>query len=484
MQAVREFFAGLTQSEALRYCLGLQDFHNAPPLARHAVVICFDTEGWNPDSRKLTEVGFNGFHSNDMRSTEAGPWGEHFLRKVHFYHARIAENSHLKNKSGTMGDPEKNRFGKTRFLSCFEARVALEEFFAPRTADGRGICPVIVLGHALGGDTEKLQKLLTFSTNRLGNVVKACDTQAMVRELGFWSDRNQVGLQRLIFELGFEYRDAHTASNDAAMTMIAAILLVLESNGHSEKKELQDVIDGVEAASQYHEWFHGSDKYCTRCHSPGHNVKNRGDGQPCKKYVRCEHCREAGRHEAQHGHDTSDCISFALANGNSKTAAKKKKAEREAMAEKARLEGRNISEVIRDRRGSYTRRGTSYTVSAALALPLHEHRSRPKKDSVISTANGADAKSSGGSSSSSQAPRHIDYRHSPDGTTTSLGSPLRVLAPAVAITSKRPSRSQSSGNATQSGGLNFASTNIFATIGSDDVDKNSEDSDNDKPQTL
>lgn len=282
-----------------------------------------------------------------------------------------------------MGDAEKNRFGQSRFLSGKETRVALEEFFATHTPDGKGICPVIVLGHALGGDTEKLYKLLSFSTDRLGNVVKECDTQTMVRELGFWTDRNQIGLQRLIFELGFEYRDAHTASNDAAMTTIAAILLVLENNGFSEEKNLQEVIDGVEAASQGHDWFHGSDKYCTRCHAVDHVVNNRGDGQSCRKHVHCTHCRAAGRGNAQWGHSTADCISYALANGNSKIAADKKKAEREAAVEKARLEGRDVDEIMasRPRRDSHARRGTMQTMSGTLELPLHNLRSEPKATS-------------------------------------------------------------------------------------------------------
>lgn len=98
MQAVREFFQKMTQSEALQYCLGTRDCPDAPPLAQYTTIICFDTEGWNPDSRKLTEVGFNGFCANDMRSIKAGPWGENYLRNIHFYHARISENAHLRNK--------------------------------------------------------------------------------------------------------------------------------------------------------------------------------------------------------------------------------------------------------------------------------------------------------------------------------------------------------------------------------------------------
>ncbi|KAF2438179.1 hypothetical protein P171DRAFT_334645, partial [Karstenula rhodostoma CBS 690.94] len=229
-----------------------------PPLAYLTTVICFDTEGWNADSSKLTEVGFNRFFAESVRQIEPGLWGEGILRKASFYHARIAENSHLQTRSGTKGDPTSNRFGRTRFLSSKEACIALEEFFAVRTADGQGICPVVILGHALGGDIEKLWRLLGFDPNRLGNVVKEIDTQQIVRDMGFWIARDQVGLQRIIFTLGFEYRDAHTASNDAAMTLIAAVLLVLPGNGSSEEKKLQEVVDEIERLSQGDTWDHGS----------------------------------------------------------------------------------------------------------------------------------------------------------------------------------------------------------------------------------
>lgn len=103
MAHVQSFFEGLTDAECLEFCLGLEDitdprFRNVHPMAYIATVICFDTEGWNADSSKLTEVGFNRFYAAATRSVDAGPWGENFLSAASFYHARIAENSHLQNR--------------------------------------------------------------------------------------------------------------------------------------------------------------------------------------------------------------------------------------------------------------------------------------------------------------------------------------------------------------------------------------------------
>jgi len=103
MAEVKLFFTTLSHAECLQFCLGIEDttdalFSNVPALAYLTTVICFDTEGWNADSSKLTEVGFNRFSAASARSVEPGSWGENFLRQASFYHARIAENSHLESR--------------------------------------------------------------------------------------------------------------------------------------------------------------------------------------------------------------------------------------------------------------------------------------------------------------------------------------------------------------------------------------------------
>ncbi|KAJ4349525.1 uncharacterized protein N0V89_008141 [Didymosphaeria variabile] len=406
MAEVKLFFSALTHAESLQFCLGIEDttdarFSKIPALAYLTTVICFDTEGWNADSSKLTEVGFNRFSAQSARSVKPGPWGENILHNASFYHARIAENSHLESRTGTQGDPTSNRFGRTRFLSIQEARIALEEFFAVRTADGQGICPVVILGHALGGDTVKLWKLLGLDPNRLGNVVKEVDTQQIVRDLGYWRSRDQVGLQRIIHELGFEYRDAHTASNDAAMTLIAAVLLVLPNNGYSEEKGVQEVVDGIERLSQGDAWDHGSDKYCQHCHSRDHFAENGGRcGGRCKVPVHCDHCAALGRRQAASSHMTEDCVSFALENGNSKKAKANRESKREAGRERKILKNEEhvVDKIVQEHvpRGttgihqsskggwaSHRRRTATHILwnPAKLLLPLAKHTNAHKSES-------------------------------------------------------------------------------------------------------
>jgi hypothetical protein len=220
------------QADILRYCLGLKDFPDAPPLAKRIIVICFDTEGWTADSAKITEVGFNTFDVRDMFKLggKRGPHGLNLLKNVYFYHIRVQPNAHLLNIKYCPGDPTANRFGQTRFLTRGETQGCLNDAFGwllDSTKPELGYCPVILLGHALGGDLDKLQNTLGWSPQSLGNIVKVVDTQQLVRDVGWWDKRDQIGLPAIVARCNFTYRNAHTASNDAAMTTISAITMVL-----------------------------------------------------------------------------------------------------------------------------------------------------------------------------------------------------------------------------------------------------------------
>ncbi|KAF2679742.1 hypothetical protein K458DRAFT_460583 [Lentithecium fluviatile CBS 122367] len=326
-----------TQANILQYCLGIQDFPDAPALAKRIIVICFDTEGWTADSAKITEVGFNTFDIRDTRKVKPGPHGEKFLKHVYFYHIRVQPNAHLLNIKYCPGDPTANRFGQTRFLTRGETQGCLNDAFGWPLEPGKpelGYCPVILLGHALGGDLDKLQNTLGWSPQLLGNIVKIIDTQQLVRDVGWWDRRDQIGLPAIVSRCDFTYRNAHTASNDAAMTTIAAIKMVLPGakcwESGDKSKPIQTVIDEAEARSKKHGWTWGSPKFCLRCGSRMHMQEDLDiDGLPCRAHVRCEHCIEAGRHGASFSHVTERCIQYALAHGNS-ALAKKTNEEKEA----------------------------------------------------------------------------------------------------------------------------------------------------------
>lgn len=182
-----------------------------------------------------------------------------------------------------------------------------------------------------------------FDPNRLGNVVRGIDTQQIVRDLYFWTGTNQIGLRTLVQSLGLEYRDAHSASNDAAMTLMVAVLLVLPNNGHSTERTIQDVFGDIEQSSQTDTWDYGSDQYCSRCHSRQHSARNGGrNGGSCRALVHCSHCESAGRsRNAIQGHMTEDCVSYGLENGNSRTARERRDANRRRTSGGANQRTRN-----------------------------------------------------------------------------------------------------------------------------------------------
>lgn len=215
----------------------------------------------------------------------------------------------------------RNRFGQTRFLTKEQSCDMLTEMFTWPIEHGkpeRGYCPVVVMGHSIGDDFAQLNKTLGFNAAGFDSVVKIIDTQHLSRETGYWRNMaNPTGLAKLVPKCGFEYRDPHTASNDAAMTLIAAIQMVLPSSLKDKKspgKTLQTVIDDVEKASQHQMWTWGTDKYCIRCGQHGH-TKTNYRGRRCFVKVNCLHCATSRTEKRQHAaytHRTECCITYAM----------------------------------------------------------------------------------------------------------------------------------------------------------------------------
>jgi hypothetical protein len=178
-----------------------------------------------------------------------------------------------------------------------------------------GYCPVVVMGHALSGDMAMLVRTLGFDAMALGTVVKVIDTQHLAKECAYGAyGGNMIGLRGLVEKCGFAYRDAHTASNDAAMTLIAAVQMVLPSKLKPKGDALQQTINTIEIASQMQKWAWVSDRYCLRCGKYGH-VKDNYRGKRCYAKVKCTHCASSQvekRKQAAGTHLTERCISFAM----------------------------------------------------------------------------------------------------------------------------------------------------------------------------
>ncbi|KAL5371867.1 hypothetical protein DPSP01_013932 [Paraphaeosphaeria sporulosa] len=304
INGVRAFFNSIpSQTDKLRYVLGRLTKPIAPRLAEATVVNCVDTEHYEWDHSKLTEIGLNVFASGDLRqyanTLEAN--AENMLKEIYFYHFRMLPNAHCINEKFCPGNPEANRFGNTRFATYAEGKAMLTECFNWDINQGRpqdGKCPSILIGHALHNDTGGLEETIGFDPYASGTVVATLDTQQMAREMGIYNpagSRHEIGLRDLCYHFKIPYRDSHTASNDAAYTIISAIYMALYGRDMPKTgKTVLHSIEAVEATSRmYSNARFGISRYCTRCHRTNHFKKDcHARIPPCHK---CQARRTPGR---------------------------------------------------------------------------------------------------------------------------------------------------------------------------------------------
>jgi len=324
MHELRSYYEKQTMRTVLQSSLGLDSFsgstgHNAA-LTDHTVVIGIDTEAWTRNTNEMTEIGLAVYERKDMVNVQEavklwrnpysvyanetdplGPFGEELLRKISFYHLRIVENAHLKTDAKWMKGAEGNRFGHSRFVTFAEARAILDMLFnQPIISDNPALAgckkPIILLGHAISHDrTNCKDNGLDYDWFKHGTIVKEIDTQPLAKATRTWFDaaapNNDVGLEKLTRTLGYEHMDPHTACNDAARTLIAAIQMVLPKECRDGyRKNMQAVALDLEIYSrstQAPSW--GTVFYCTRCGGRDHDNK---DGSRCAVPVHCNACAQ------------------------------------------------------------------------------------------------------------------------------------------------------------------------------------------------
>ncbi|KAI8931705.1 hypothetical protein NX059_011350 [Plenodomus lindquistii] len=322
MQDLRDFYAAQPLRNILQDTLGL---HTIPgttganaALIEHAVVIGIDTEAWTRNTNEMTEIGLAVYERKDMVRTlernklwelergltgdgynHVGPFGEELLKEIMFYHLRIVENAHLKTNAKWMKGAEGNRFAHSRFVTFPEARVVLDAFFdQPIVSDNPELAgckrPIILVGHAISHDRLNCKDHgLQYDWFKHGTIVKEVDTQPLAKATNTWFDyaapNNDVGLETLTRVLGFEHTDPHTALNDAARTLMAAIVMALPKECKQYwNKDMQAVALGIEAWSRWQpgpDW--GSALFCTRCAGRDHDDR---EGNRCTVSVHCKAC--------------------------------------------------------------------------------------------------------------------------------------------------------------------------------------------------
>ncbi|KAF2117088.1 hypothetical protein BDV96DRAFT_657137 [Lophiotrema nucula] len=309
---LRSFFEQIDDLTMIRHCLGSY-IYDAPPLAQHVITNVIDTEIYDKNGKqRLTELGIVPFDSRDMgRLAELGEHGENYLRNLYYYHYRLAENAHLGFKKTREGKPATNRFGQTRFVTEQQARLLLENTFAWDIDPQRpelGKCPVVLIGHGIHIDIQRLQKALGTDIYGLETMVRIIDIQNLACISGLNPGDANIGLKTLSLRCGFAYRDPNTACNDAAYTAIAAVMMGLEYVLYANEPPLpsktpQAVLDELEAHSQSmtaNGW--GTTTFCTRCDSTAHTVDQ------CRVPVFCNICAARGRGRVAHSHRTAKCF--------------------------------------------------------------------------------------------------------------------------------------------------------------------------------
>lgn len=306
MEELREFLSLLSSANILRMVLGFTH-PESPPLAQHVIINCIDCESLEFNHDLMTEIELACFDSQSVRPFAGahGPHAESILNKVHFYHLRMIEHAHRVNRLHCKGKPENNRFGSTRFLTSDEAMNMLTELFTWLIDPNRpelGHCPIIFLGHAIRNESEMLDVSIGFNPQSFSNVVATNDTQAIADEVNIRDRDPRISLPILYKHVGFEYCDGHTAVNDAAYTLFAAMLMVMHGFlPEPPTKSTQQVVNEIEQGSKESDCYYVILKYCTRCGSRKHLRTT------CHVKVFCETCRAAGRLNAATTHRTHLC---------------------------------------------------------------------------------------------------------------------------------------------------------------------------------
>jgi hypothetical protein len=293
---LKERFSRAADLQVVHHCLGFNRLafeHSndqsisyaraiADQLAAHTVVLCFDTEHYTLNSDEMTEIGVTILHTQDvLPNARAGNYGDHgdnLMRQIKFHLLRLREKSHLPTTNTQSRGPAGNRFGYERFVTFEQARALLRQLLVQPITGINGLqgynCPIVVLGHSIAHDRDHLYgKDLALNLDAIGTPIRYIDTQEIVRNNGNWWNNNEdISLGNLVQKLGFLHTDSHTACNDAARTMMCAILLALPQSAKTScTRSTQQVASELETFSRANFVpLGGSTRYCCKCGSTQH----------------------------------------------------------------------------------------------------------------------------------------------------------------------------------------------------------------------
>lgn len=348
LDEVKTYCACTDSIALLRHVLGLERLEGAPELLDHAIINVMDTETYSQDSTKLTEIGLVALSVRtlkDINAVSIYARAEAILKKARYYHYRLIPNAHLVNRRYCPGDPTKNRFGKTSFVTVNQTKAALRSAFQWKASSSQpklGACPVIFVGHALRNDTQQLSKTLGFDTSLFESVVKQVDTQELARAVNIPSPGRNIALKNLCAYHDFNAEYPHTATNDAAYAFFCMVFMamhqemgalnvsdnrdpsldemdegnleppsnikvepaIIEAQIKTDRSLIEEVIDRIAeySVTNADTSNFGVELFCERCETEGQHVRRQ-----CRQSVKCTLCYAAGRKGAL-THKASRCI--------------------------------------------------------------------------------------------------------------------------------------------------------------------------------
>ncbi|KAF1941784.1 hypothetical protein EJ02DRAFT_503301 [Clathrospora elynae] len=273
--------------------------HGAPVRLNEAAVVCIDAEWWMREPKPTTELGVA-----EMMSTGLFPdvHAANILAGIRVAHARTIAHAHLRNNFPGAGDPENFHFGTSKFVTEEELKqVLIDTFVRERPSDRAGnLQPIILVGHVVENEFDHMQSAFGVDLRSYGTIVKVIYTQVMAHEAGIKGPKGpNISLRDLLAYFNIAIPDMHTAGNDAAGTLIAAILLALKDTLYPgtvgkppvmvQELTVQNVVNGLGAmgkALPAPSW--GMEVFCTRCDRDNHVRAN------CFAKVQCDVCRGSG----------------------------------------------------------------------------------------------------------------------------------------------------------------------------------------------
>jgi hypothetical protein len=306
--------ANHSSEEVMLHFLG-HPLLGAPAVLNTAAIVCMDIEWWQKEPKPTTEIGIAELTTKGcLPSVHA----ETILTNIQVAHARIMPHAHLLNHFVGAGDPERFHFGNSKFVTKEESkRIVLDTFVRKSNMFQGTLQPIILIGHAVENEFDHILRSFSVDLRQYGTIVKVIDTQVMARNAGIRGPRGpNIGLGDLLAHFNIHIDNLHTAGNDAAGTLIAAILIALQPVIYPfcygrppavvEGRNIQDVVYNVMWLNKlcpFPSW--GRFLFCTRC-SRGNHLR-----QQCYANVFCTICRNSNvkrLYKAHKTHMTSKCL--------------------------------------------------------------------------------------------------------------------------------------------------------------------------------